>query len=240
MRLPRFVSVGAILVDSVLSITLPPELRSCITFDPYDVAGHEFDYIIAGGGLTGLTAAARLTENEDINVLVIEAGFYESDRGPIIENLNDYGQIFGSTVDWAYETDNQTVNGRQQIVRSGRGLGGSTLINGGTWTRPHKVQIDSWETVFGNEGWNWKNLTSYMNKAENVRKPNEKENYAGHHFNKNCHGKTGPVHCGPRNTGQPFSKLVSKSSILLLFFKTFPKTTETYAAASFFVFIEYH
>jgi choline dehydrogenase-like flavoprotein len=223
MRLEAFAIVCAIIFDGVLSNTLPPELQGCITANPNDFDGHIFDYIIAGGGLTGLTAAARLTENANIEVLVIEAGFYESDRGPIIENLNDYGQIFGSAVDWAYETDNQTVNGRQQIVRSGRGLGGSTLINGGTWTRPHKAQIDSWETVFGNTGWNWKNLTGYMNKAENVRKPNQEEIKAGHYFNKNCHGKDGPVHCGPRNTGQSFSKLVNKSSILPVSFKTYSK-----------------
>lgn len=37
-------------------------------------AATNFDYLIAGGGTAGLTLAARLTENPDITVGVIEAG----------------------------------------------------------------------------------------------------------------------------------------------------------------------
>jgi len=203
-------AVGTLLLGSALSTTFPDALNNTIITDPSAVANQKFDYVIAGGGLTGLTAAHKLSENPDIKVLVIELGFYESDIGPIISDLNDYGQIFGSTVDHAYETDVQPINGRQQIMRAGRGLGGSTLVNGGTWTRPHEVQIDSWERVFGNEGWNWKNLTWYMNKAEQVRKPNQEEINAGHWFNESCHGYAGPVHVGPRHVaGKPFGPLVS-------------------------------
>ncbi|KAJ5358377.1 uncharacterized protein N7496_010790 [Penicillium cataractarum] len=60
------------------------------------VAGRTVDYIIARGDLTGLTVAAKLTENPNINVLVIEKGFYELNNRLIIENRNDYGLIFGS------------------------------------------------------------------------------------------------------------------------------------------------
>jgi choline dehydrogenase-like flavoprotein len=184
------------------------DIQSCLVGNPTDVAGKHFDYIIAGGGLTGLTAAARLTENPNITVLVIENGFYESNHGPIIEDLNAYGQIFGTEVDYAYETANQTINNRTQIIRSGKGLGGSTLINGGSWTRPHKVQIDSWETVFGNKGWNWDNLTYYMYKAERARPPQQNETNAGHYFDSRCHGFNGSVNVGVRDTGKPYSPIM--------------------------------
>jgi choline dehydrogenase-like flavoprotein len=184
------------------------DINSSLITDPNEVAANHYDYVIAGGGLTGLTAAARLTENPDISVLVIESGLYQSDRGPEITDLNAYGQIFGSEVDWAYETDVMTINNKTQIVRSGRGLGGSTLINGGTWTRPHKAQLDSWETVFGNEGWNWDNLTQYMSLAEGAREPNQAEIDAGHFFDANCHNSTGPVNVGPRDTGVAYSPLM--------------------------------
>nr|WNH24682.1 SPgalA-Snooptag-GoxA [synthetic construct] len=193
--------------------SLPHYIRSngieaSLLTDPKDVSGRTVDYIIAGGGLTGLTTAARLTENPNISVLVIESGSYESDRGPIIEDLNAYGDIFGSSVDHAYETVELATNNQTALIRSGNGLGGSTLVNGGTWTRPHKAQVDSWETVFGNEGWNWDNVAAYSLQAERARAPNAKQIAAGHYFNASCHGTNGTVHAGPRDTGDDYSPIV--------------------------------
>ena len=176
--------------------------------DPTKVANTTWDYIIAGGGLTGLTIAARLTENPKIHVLVIESGFYESSRGPIIENLNTYGEIFGTSVDYAFETVELSANNRTEVVHSGHGLGGSTLINGGSWTRPHKSQVDSWETVFGNAGWNWDNLVQYMHRIEHARAPNQKQIDAGHYFDPQCHGTNGTIHVGFRDTGEAYSPVV--------------------------------
>lgn len=100
-----------------------------------------------------------------------------------------------------------------QRLQSGKGLGGSTLINGATWTRPHKAQIDSWETVLGNPGWNWDALTEYMNKAETVREPDPEEIQAGHRLDPECHGYKGPVHVGPRNIkGEKYSPLMQALS----------------------------
>ncbi|KAB8219528.1 GMC oxidoreductase-domain-containing protein [Aspergillus novoparasiticus] len=183
-------------------------VQANLIFDPKTVAGKTVDYIIAGGGLTGLTVAAKLTENPNINVLVIEKGFYESNDGPIIENPNDYGLIFGSSVDHNYLTVPQDINNRTLDIKAGKGLGGSTLVNGDSWTRPDKVQIDSWETVFGNPGWNWDNLNDYMKKAELARYPTQAEIAAGHYFNASCHGFNGTVHSGPRNDGRPYSVLM--------------------------------
>ncbi|KAL2812413.1 GMC oxidoreductase-domain-containing protein [Aspergillus granulosus] len=194
---------------ATVSAYLAPEqvdVQSSLLSNPEKVADKEFDYIIAGGGLTGLTVAAKLTENPEIKVLVIEKGFYESNDGPIIEDPNAYGQIFGTTVDQNYLTV-PLINNRTDNIKSGKGLGGSTLINGDSWTRPDKVQIDSWEKVFGNEGWNWDNLFEYMKKAERSRAPTATQIAAGHHFEPSCHGFNGTVHAGPRDNGQPWSPI---------------------------------
>ncbi|EAU32790.1 glucose oxidase precursor [Aspergillus terreus NIH2624] len=183
------------------------DVQASLLTNPEEVADKNFDYIIAGGGLTGLTVAAKLTENPNIEVLVIEKGFYESNDGPIIEDPNAYGQIFGTTVDQNYLTV-PLINNRTDNIKSGKGLGGSTLINGDSWTRPDKVQIDSWETVFGNEGWNWDNVFKYMNQAERARAPNATQIAAGHHFDPACHGFNGTVHAGPRDNGQRWSPLM--------------------------------
>ncbi|KAF5860551.1 hypothetical protein ETB97_001394 [Aspergillus alliaceus] len=184
------------------------DVQASLLTDPKEVAGKTFDYVIAGGGLTGLTVATKLTENPDIDVLVIEKGFYESNCGRIVEDLNTYGDIFGTEVDQAYQTVPLAINNRTELIRSGNGLGGSTLVNGGSWTRPDKVQIDSWEKVFGNEGWNWENIFEYMKKAEKSRPPNEAQIAAGHSYDPACHGTNGTVQAGPRDNGEPWSPIM--------------------------------
>ena len=72
-----------------------------ITDDPRIIHNQTFDYIIAGGGLTGLTLAAKLVSEKKYTVLVIESGFYAWEYGPKIDDLNTYGQVFGSSVDHA-------------------------------------------------------------------------------------------------------------------------------------------
>ncbi|OQD78505.1 hypothetical protein PENDEC_c001G05270 [Penicillium decumbens] len=184
------------------------DVQSQLISDPNKIAGKEYDYIIAGGGLTGLTVAAKLTENPNITVLVIEKGFYESNAGLIVENPNTYGDIFGTTVDQQYSTVAMTINNQTLAIKSGKGLGGSTLINGASWTRPDKVQLDSWERVFGMKGWNWDNLFGYMNQAERAREPNAAQIAAGHAFNASCHGFNGSVPSGPRDNGEVYSPVV--------------------------------
>lgn len=105
-----------------------------VVHNPEYVHRRDYDYIIVGGGLTGLTAAARLTENPEITVLVIESGFWESNRSADVFDLTHYGCVFGTAMDHQFATKNQISDDRSQVVRSGRGLGGSTLINGGSWS----------------------------------------------------------------------------------------------------------
>ncbi|GFF25131.1 glucose oxidase [Aspergillus udagawae] len=199
--------------SSTAHSTIAPEATGVIS-NPERVADQTYDYIIAGGGLTGLTIAAKLLDHPDkFKVLVIENGYYGSEYGRIIDDLNAYGEIFGSSVDHAYETSPQ-VHQRVEIIRSGNGLGGSTLINGGTWTRPHRDQVDSWEHVFGNTGWNWDNLKKYMDEIEKPRDPTkDKDVTEGHHhpYDRSCHNSKpdeGRVEIGARDRKTNWSPLI--------------------------------
>lgn len=184
------------------------DVQSHLTSDPYEVSNKTYDYIIAGGGLTGLTVAAKLSEDPTISVLVIERGFYESNDGAIIENPNTYGEVFLTSADANYGTIDQVINNRSLAIKSGKGLGGSTLINGDSWTRPDKIQIDSWEKVFGNKGWNWDTLNKYMNQAERARFPTAAQVAAGHYFNASCHGFNGTIPSGPRDDGTQYTPII--------------------------------
>ncbi len=117
------------------NLALAHQVNAKVIYDPEHLPSHEYDYVIVGGGLTGLTVAAQLTENANITVLVIESGFWESDRSADVSNLTHYGCVFGTAMDHRFATTNQTSDDRSQVIRSGRGLGGSTLINGGSWSK---------------------------------------------------------------------------------------------------------
>ncbi|OOF90126.1 GMC oxidoreductase [Aspergillus carbonarius ITEM 5010] len=140
-------------------------------------------------------------------VLVLEAGFWESDRGGFITNLTDYPKAFDSSLDHAYKAVRSAIDNRTVLIHSGKGLEGSTLINRGIWTCPHRTQIDSWETVSGNKGWNWDTLSRYM-RAERARDPSIRQQVAGFTFDAGYHRGVGPVYVGPRDTGEPFSSII--------------------------------
>jgi choline dehydrogenase-like flavoprotein len=116
--------------------------------------GGSYDFIIVGGGTAGLTLAARLSEDSNRSVLVLEAGgspeavaLYKSPGGDL--------DVLGTPIDWAYTTLPQsTLNGRQIQYGGGRCLGGSSAINGLTYARGSASVYDQWAEM-GNSGWSW-------------------------------------------------------------------------------------
>jgi len=98
-----------------------------------DFAGQDYDYLILGGGTAGLTIAARLSENEDVTVGVIEAGKNKLDD-PLVDTPAAFLQMFGNEeYDWKYMTTPQiSASGKKDkehhVVR-GKMLGGSSGIN---------------------------------------------------------------------------------------------------------------
>lgn len=96
-----------------------------------------YDFVIVGGGTSGLVVANRLSELSDVTVAVIEAG------DSVLNNVNvtdvmGYGRSFGTDIDWAYQTENQTyAGGSKQTMRAGKAIGGTSTINGKQWPRTH-------------------------------------------------------------------------------------------------------
>ena len=84
---------------------------SGVTGDPSSADGQTFDYIIVGGGLAGVTVAARLSEDPSKTVLLIEAG--NDDRtNPDVYDIYRYSAAFGTSLDWAWATDmGKTMHG---------------------------------------------------------------------------------------------------------------------------------
>jgi choline dehydrogenase len=76
---------------------------------PEEFASKSFDYVIVGGGTAGLTLAARLSENEDITVGVLEAGRSHL-NDPLVETPGLHGQLLGQEIyDWQFQTVEQVI-----------------------------------------------------------------------------------------------------------------------------------
>lgn len=92
------------------------------------LADSSFDFIVVGGGTSGLVVANRLSESPDVQVLVIEAGY------SALDNVNStFPELSGSTktIDWQYQSAPQGyAYDRIEPLPGGRGIGGSSLING--------------------------------------------------------------------------------------------------------------
>ncbi|KAA8647886.1 hypothetical protein EYZ11_010384 [Aspergillus tanneri] len=156
-------------------------------------APSQYDYIVIGGGTSGLAVANRLSENNpQENVLIIEAGDSVLDN-PNVTAVDGYGLAFGTQVDWQYESVNQTYGGHtRQVLRAGKALAGTSAINGMAYTRAEDVQIDAWQAI-GNEGWTWRNLLPYYLKSENLTQPTTMQVSAGAAPNPAWNGKDGPL-----------------------------------------------
>ena len=120
-----------------------------------------YDYVVIGGGTSGLTVANRLTEDPSITVLVIE-------YGPI-DDLRPEVLVPGLPMPKDYHRDYQSIpqpglDNRPQAVYSAAVVGGGTVINGMFFNRGSAADYDAWENL-GNPGWGWKSLLPYFKKV---------------------------------------------------------------------------
>ena len=132
------------------------------------MSNQSFDYIVVGGGATGCVLVNRLSANEDINVLLLEAGGPDSDSK--IHDLNGFVQLWGSDVDWKFETEPQPgLNGRKIVINQGRVLGGSGSIHAMMYVRGNRLNYDQWKTQ-GCDGWSYADVLPYFKKSEDYER----------------------------------------------------------------------
>jgi choline dehydrogenase len=123
------------------------------------------DYIIVGGGSAGCAMAARLTENPDISVLMIEAG--PKDTNPYIHIPVGFYKMTSGPLTWGLKTAPQRhANNREIAYAQGRVLGGGSSINAEVYTRGCPEDYDAWAKEFGCYGWSFQEIRPYFLRSE--------------------------------------------------------------------------
>ena len=129
-------------------------------------AGHdiiEADFIVIGAGSAGCTVAARLSEDRNTRVLLLEAGGDDTNRW--IHIPLGFGKTFADpSVNWCYETE-ADASGRKVYWPRGKVLGGSSSINGMVYIRGQAEDFDHWRQL-GNTGWSFDDVLPYFKRAE--------------------------------------------------------------------------
>lgn len=125
----------------------------------------EYDYVIVGAGSAGCVLANRLSENGRHKVLLLEAG--PKDNYLWIHIPIGYGKtMFHKSYNWGFYTDPEAnMHDRKIYWPRGRGLGGSSSINGLIFIRGQSDDYDRWAQS-GNAGWDWKSVLPYFVKSE--------------------------------------------------------------------------
>ncbi|XP_045202169.2 L-sorbose 1-dehydrogenase-like [Mercenaria mercenaria] len=131
-----------------------------------------YDYIIVGAGSAGSVLAARLSEDPEVRVLLIEAGGEETENltfydTPLVAQLLQHSQS-----DWEYFSTSQTKSGMASFIGAnrhywprGKVLGGTSIYNLMQYVRGSKYDYDEWAEQ-GCAGWSYNDVLPYFLKSE--------------------------------------------------------------------------
>lgn len=136
------------------------------------------DIVIVGAGSAGCTLAARLSEDPNLKITLIEAG--TPSTYPWLSIPIGYFKTVGNPAhDWRFETEPEAgMADRRLPWPRGKGPGGSSLINGMLYLRGHQKDYDRWQAL-GNPGWSWADVLPYFQRAMNTDQPHPGDGQEG-------------------------------------------------------------
>ena len=132
------------------------------------------DYLIVGSGAAGAIVAARLSENPDASVILLEAGGKNNSLLLRVPGLG-FAAANHPKYNWGFEAEpSPAMDNRKLIWLQGRVLGGSSSINGMIYTRGHSREYDIWRQM-GCEGWGSNDVLPYFKRLESFEDSNSRE-----------------------------------------------------------------
>ena len=136
-----------------------------------------YDFVIVGGGSTGAVLAARLSENWDTSVLLLEAGPVEPDPDADRLSAVDFAH---TGRDWGFQA--RTTGDATAPYPQGRTLGGGSAVNGGTALRGMPSDYDAWASP----NWSWEAMAPCFRRLED-------DPLGGNLHGGDVHGIGGPI-----------------------------------------------
>lgn len=159
-----------------------------------------YDYVIVGAGSAGCVLAARLSEDPDVRVALIEAG--GPDTAQEIHVPAAFGTLFKSGVDWDLDTEPEPgLDGRRAYLPRGRVFGGSSSMNAMIYMRGNPADYDGWAAA-GATGWSYDEVLPYFRRSED----NERGEDA-------FHGVGGPLRVGEGRSRHPLAAAFVESAV---------------------------
>src|SRR3954466_9054199 len=123
-----------------------------------------YDYVIVGAGSAGCVLAARLTEDPDVRVALLEAG--GPDTAKEIHTPAAFPAVCSGSLDWDLLGEQEPALGNRRLyLPRGRVLGGSSSINAMIYIRGNRADYDEWAAM-GYEGWGYDDVLPYFRRAE--------------------------------------------------------------------------
>ncbi|MBT8452783.1 MAG: GMC family oxidoreductase N-terminal domain-containing protein [Deltaproteobacteria bacterium] len=129
----------------------------------------DYDYIVVGSGSAGAIVAARLAENPEVSVLLLEAGGTDRTtfvRKPGMISLVQQVKQLKQKLDWGFSTAPQAnLNDRRITFTRGKVVGGSSSVNGMIYLRGNQENYNDW-AASGCEGWSFEDVLPFYKKLE--------------------------------------------------------------------------
>jgi len=164
-------------------------------------AQESYDFIVCGAGPAGSVVAARLAENPDVRVLLIEAG--SSDDVAEVMTPSQWPLNLGSERDWGFMAQPNThLNGRSIPLNMGKVLGGGSSINVMLWARGHKNDWERFASTTGDPSWGYESTLEIYRRIEDWQGAKDPLR----------RGIGGPVHIEAASNPQPIAEAMVEAA----------------------------